>query len=67
MQAGLLYLPPLDSPYYGLVPSRIWYKPWRWKLTALHLDGPNTVVASNLRRSEIIGLMRMFRVVNLGE
>ena len=62
---------PLDNQYYALIPQRIWYKPWRWDLDAVlnspHLDEHSTTIVSNIRRAEIIGLMKIMGAINIGE
>ena len=69
MRVGYVYLLPADveDDLYGVVPYRVWYRPWRWKLIGIYLGGPDVVVASNLRRSELVGLMKMLKAYNIGE
>ena len=77
MKSGNMYMMPLDSPWYALTPERIWYKPWRWNLSGyqLHSRIPNAVVynpefqpiASNIRRDEIIALMKLMGAINIGD
>jgi len=33
LQRGTIYMSPLDGPVMGCVPERMWWKPWRWKVT----------------------------------
>ena len=70
-QSGAMYMLPLDSKYYALLPERIWWKPWRWDLNGVlnspHLDEHLTTIASNIRRDEIIGLMKIMGAYNIGE
>jgi len=71
LQSGAMYMLPLDSPWYALMPTRIWYKPWRWDLNVVlnspHLDEHLTTIASNIRRDELIGLMKIMGVYNIGD
>ena len=77
MQSGNMYMMPLDSPWYALVPTRIWYKPWRWDLNgyllhqrhnqAVVYDSPDSRIASNIRHDEIIALMQIMGAYNIGD
>jgi hypothetical protein len=71
MKSGSMHMMPLDSQWYALMPTRIWYKPWRWDLigvmTSPHLDAHNATIASNIRRKEIIGLMQIMGAYNIGD
>ena len=70
-----MYMMPLDSPYYALIPKRRWYAPWRWDLKCCEIVhftgfvfGPSEIrpLASNLRRDEVIGMMRLLGAINVG-
>ena len=77
MRSGYMYMMPLDSPWYALVPTRIWYKPWRWDLEgyllhqrhkqAVVYDSDHTPIASNIRREELIALMQIMGAINIGD
>lgn len=65
MQSGYIYLTPLMSGVYGYVPTRIWWKPWRISLRALHYNGPDEVIATNLTHAECMGLLKILGAVNV--
>lgn len=76
MRSGSLYLMPFDSQYYALIPTRRWYAPWVWDLHCVewldqsHGQGRWTAtqpLASNLRRAEVIGMMKMLGAQNLDD
>jgi hypothetical protein len=66
MRCGYVYLAPLYSDVYGYVPTRTWWKPWRFTLRALYYDMPfDEVISTNLTRAECVGLMQLFGVKNV--
>ena len=77
MQSGNMYMMPLDSPWYALVPTRIWYKPWCWNVhgallhqrreQAVVYESDRTPIASNIRRDELIALMQIMGAYNIGD
>jgi hypothetical protein len=77
MQSGNMYMMPLDSPWYALVPTRIWYKPWRWNLdgyllpsrirSAVVYNADTRPLASNIRYDETIALMQIMGAINIGD
>lgn len=77
MKSGHMYMMPLDSPWFALMPTRIWYKPWRWNLhgALLHkrlgqaavYDSDHTPIASNIRRDELTALMQIMGAYNIGD
>lgn len=77
MQSGNMYLMPVDSPWYALMPTRIWYTPWRWNLhgALLHrrlgqaaiFESEYTPIASNIRHDEIIALMKLMGAYHIGD
>ena len=62
MKHGLMYICQFDAPYYALATERLWWAPWRWKLIALELHKPETVLLDNASRDECRGLMKMLGV-----
>lgn len=36
LQRGTIYMAPIEGPVMGCVPERMWWKPWRWKVTPVH-------------------------------
>lgn len=81
MQSGNMYLMPVDSPWYALMPTRIWYTPWRWNLQgaliparlwhtpwrAAVFESEYTPIASNIRHDEIIALMKLMGAYHIGD
>lgn len=65
MQSGYVYLPPIDSLVYGYVPTRIWWKPWRFSLRALHYKAPDEIIATNLTHAECVGLLKILGALNV--
>lgn len=64
MRSGDMYMMPLNSQYYALIPKRRWYAPWVWDLDCVEWLETNglsdaTPLASNLRRDEALGMMKM--------
>ena len=73
--SGGMYMMPLDSPYFALIPKRRWYAPWIWDLKCceiVHFTGfvfdpfETCTLISNLRRDEVIGMMRLLGALNVG-
>ena len=73
--SGGMYMMPLDSPYYALIPKRRWYAPWLWDLKCMEIVSTGgwvfepseaCILASNLRRDEVIGMMRLLGAINVG-
>jgi len=66
MKSDHMYLTLFGTPYYALVPRRIWYKPWRWNLVGLDLygSGANAHLASNVTYKEALGLMKLLGATN---
>lgn len=67
LRSGDMYLFPLSSDMYAATPFRLWWAPWRWALTVYwyrQLSGPyfdtvDEVVATNISKSEVIGLIKL--------
>jgi hypothetical protein len=76
MQSGNMYMMPLDSPWYALVPTRS-FLTWRWNLhgyplhkrsgSAAVYESNQTPIASNIRHDEIIALMKLMGAINIGD
>ena len=74
LYSGGMYMMPLDSPFYALIPKRRWYAPWLWDLECIEIIGYGRVfetdeariLASNLRRAEVLGMMKMLGALNVG-
>jgi hypothetical protein len=67
MKSGYMYLTLFGTPYYALIPTRIWYKPWRWDLVGADLydsAAPDVVVATNVTYDEALGLMKILGATN---
>lgn len=64
LKSGYLYLiDPYDSPLYAVAPSRIWWKPWRWKLKLMRLYQIDEEIY-NLSEQETVGIMKLYHVKN---
>lgn len=75
MLSDHMYMMPLDSPYYALIPKRRWYAPWRWDLRCMGIADvggqvfettETCTLVSNLGRDEVIGMMRLLGAINVG-
>lgn len=74
MLGNHMYMMPLDSPFYALIPKRRWYAPWLWDLECMEIVNtgwlgfetyaPRTL-ASNLRRAEVLGMMKLLGALNV--
>lgn len=67
MHSRRMYLMPPGSQFYALIPMRRWYAPWVWDLDCVDVLDPTTFsdirrLASNLRRDEILGMLKMLGV-----
>jgi hypothetical protein len=69
MKSGFMYMMPLDSPYYALVPTRRWYAPWLWDVQGLTIEAyfrdTQQLLLSKVRRDEAYGLMKILGAINL--
>ena len=71
MRHNHMYLAPLESDWYALVPKRRWYAPWVWDVYAEEWESASTLstctklLASNIRYAEAKGLMTMLGAVNV--
>jgi hypothetical protein len=65
-----MYMMPLDSPYYALIPKRRWYAPWVWDLECIEIIKFETsephILVSNLRRAGVLGVMKLLGALNVG-
>lgn len=55
---------PLMHDIYAVVPFRLWWAPWRWKLGVYwwavdHRPGVPKYIATNISRAEVIGLIKL--------
>jgi hypothetical protein len=75
LHSGGMYMMPLDNPLYALIPKRRWYAPWLWDLDSIEIVNTGggvfetseaRILISNLRRAEVIGLMKMLGALNVG-
>jgi len=75
MRSGGMYMMPLDNPFYALIPKRRWYAPWLWDLECMEIISTGGgkyetyephILASNLRRAEVLGMMKMLGALNVG-
>ena len=66
MKSNHMYLTLFGTPYYSLIPTRIWYKPWRWNLvgTDLYNSGGYIILATNVTHDEALGLMKILGATN---
>ena len=67
MKSNHMYMTLFDTPWYALVPKRIWYKPWRWNLVGIPTwfgYEENVTLASNVTYDEAIGLMKILGAAN---
>jgi hypothetical protein len=69
MRSGYMYMMPLDSGLYALVPTRCWYAPWLWDVYAYQIKGryvdDRQPIASKVRRDEAYSLMKILGATNL--
>ena len=70
-----MYMMPLDSPFFTLIPKRRWYAPWVWDLWCIEIvdvggrvleTSESRILISNLRRAEVLGMMKMLGAPNVG-
>lgn len=59
-----MYMFPVSHDIYAVVPIRLWWAPWRWKLqvyrwTELNNSMPSEYIATNISRAEVIGLIKL--------
>ena len=60
-----MYMFPMSHDIYAVVPVRLWWAPWRWKLQVCwwpevdHLPVPPKYIATNISRAEVIGLIKL--------
>jgi hypothetical protein len=75
LRSGGMYMMPLDNPFYALIPKRRWYAPWLWDLECMEIVNTGggvfetdelRILASNLRRAEVLGMMKMLGALNVG-
>ena len=54
---------PLTHDIFAVVPVRLWWAPWRWKLGVywwVNRDiGDPKYIATNMSKSEVIGLIKL--------
>lgn len=67
MTTNEIYPAPLGSPHYGYFVTRVMVTPWRYNVWALPLRGPDQLIASNLRRDEARGMLKIMGAYNVGE
>ncbi len=68
MRSGVMYMAPLDSGYYAFIPRRKFFTPWVWDLWAVKVpEWSDQLLASTLRRHEVVGLLKLFNAYNIGE
>lgn len=69
MRSGEMYMAPVDSDYYAFIPRRRFFTPWVWDLQAVMItpSWSGQLLASNLRRHEVVGLLKLFNAYNIGE
>ena len=73
MRSGECYATPFECPYFMLIPKRRFFTPWVWDLRGVRTPmsnspvGPIEDIASNLRRHEVVGLLKLFNAYNIGE
>ena len=68
MRSGYMYVPPIDSGWYALIPTRRWYAPWLWDVRGCRSDGclyPYPLLMSKVRYAEAYGLMKLLGATNL--
>jgi len=75
LYSGGMYMMPLDSPFYALIPKFRGYAPWVWDLECIEIVDTGggvfetdeaRILASNLRRAEVLGMMKMLGALNVG-
>lgn len=61
-----MYVFPLMHDIFAVVPYRLWWAPWRWKLKVCwwaevdHFRSvPPKYIATNISKAEVIGLMKI--------
>lgn len=60
-----MYMFPLSHDIYAVVPTRLWWAPWRWALSVYWFGrNPFTIsesqtIATNISKSEVIGLIKL--------
>ena len=56
---------PISHDIYAVVPTRLWWAPWRWELRILRWShrgpgfDPDKTIATNISRAEVIGLIKL--------
>lgn len=59
-----MYVFPMPHDIYAVVPYRLWWAPWRWRLVVywwrdVRLGFLDHTLAYNISKSEVIGLMKL--------
>jgi hypothetical protein len=70
MKSGHCHHTPLDSPFFYLLPKRRFLTPWVWDLYGARLGRTvaiEDVIATNISRSAVLGLLRLFNAYNIGD
>lgn len=72
MRSGYMYMCPLDSDLYAVCPTRLWWAPWRWRLTLYrssqrsgYFELADESPLPPMSKAECLGLMKIFGVLNL--
>lgn len=67
MTTNEIYHAPIGSPYFGFYVTRVMVTPWRYNVWAVPLLEPKQLLASNLRRDEARGMLKLLGAYNVGE
>jgi hypothetical protein len=61
LQLGSVYMLPIKGDYMGLIPRRMWTKPWRYKVHAIEWGEVDTytLIASNLTKDGVVGVFKL--------
>lgn len=61
LQLGSVYMLPLAGEYMGLIPRRMWTKPWRYKVQAIEWGRTDTytLIASDLTKDGVVGIFKL--------
>ena len=60
-----MYMFPMSHEIYAVVPTRLWWAPWRWKLRVYwwadvgRITPSHTTIATNITKAECIGLIKL--------
>jgi hypothetical protein len=66
-----VYMAALNTGVYGVIPSRTWWKPWRWQIVVIfshEITGDtyrwHEQTMRNLSYSGVVGMMKLYGVVH---